>query len=491
MLTTNGGWLSILSKGIKTMTSFFRKTPLWVLPLALFAANALAAQAAAEIPMPARVNNPFAGAKAYVNTQWRAKVVKEPGGELIADNSTAIWLDRIATIAPKDGKTWGMADYLNDALAQNANLITFVLYDLPNRDCATHVSSGELLIAQNGLERYKKEYIDAIASIAGQPQYRKLRIVFLVEPDSLPNLVTNTEVPRCREAAGSGGYAAATQYTLDTLYPLRNVYSYVDIGHSGWLGWDENLDKTATLIGKVILGTKHGKDSVAGFISNTANYTPLEEPWLGAFEKSPLPGRNEQVRQAKFYEWNSHFGELNYARAFREKMLEQGFPSDIGMLIDTSRNGWGGAKRPSALSANADDVEKFVDESRIDRRTHRGMWCNQPGGIGERPAANPAPGIAAYIWAKPPGESDGISVDGIADPDDPAKKFDQICDPTAPAPGSGGKRTGALKGAPHAGQWFSSGFKVLLDNAWPALKKGSDAANITMRSQDAKNGKPL
>jgi cellulose 1,4-beta-cellobiosidase len=438
--------------------------------------------AALSVALPAgaaddagRVRNPFLGARAYVNPHWRAHVLKEPGGAAIANESTGLWLDTIADIAPPKGATgdktrWGLADYLDDALAQKANLVTLVLYDMPNRDCAALASSGELLFSQNGLSRYEHEFIAPIANILGQPKYRSLRIAVVIEPDSLPNLVTNLGVPKCREADGPGGYAAATRYTLNAFYPLRNVYSYVDIGHSGWLGWDDNMNKAAALIADVMRGTDHGVNSVAGFVSNTANYTPLEEPLLERYADAPVPNDSGlPVRQARFYGWNPRFGELDYVRAFRAKMIALGLPESIGMLIDTSRNGWGGLHRPRKLST-ATTPDAFVDQSRIDRRTHRGMWCNQPGGIGERPRANPAPGVDAYVWVKPPGESDGVARAGVPDPADPAKKFDRFCDPAYPAPGAGGQFTGAMADAPHAGHWFSAGFQVLLENAWPPLR---------------------
>ncbi len=416
-----------------------------------------------------RLRNPFVDARAYVNPHWRAHVLLEPGGKRIADTSTALWLDTISDIAPADPKRWGLAQYLDDALAQKADLITIVLYDLPNRDCAALASSGELRIPEGGLARYQREYIDPIAHILSREKYRRLRIIAIIEPDSLPNLITNLGVPKCRQAAGPGGYAEGVQYALNALYPLRNVYSYVDIGHAGWLGWDENLDKAAALIAHVVRGTAHGTDSVAGFISNTANYDPLSEPYLEPYELARVPRDGGAfVRQAKFYGWNPRFGELDYARAFREKMLAQGFPDTTGMLIDTSRNGWGGPRRPRRLSG-ATDPDAFVDQSRIDRRTDRGMWCNQPGGIGERPRANPAPGIDAYVWVKPPGESDGVAQPGIPDPTDPAKAFDRFCDPAYAPRNDGGLLTGAMPGAPHAGRWFSAGFRVLLENAWPPL----------------------
>lgn len=446
-------------------------------PLLLKAAMLSAALTLCAAPCAAhaqRLRNPYAGAQAYVNPEWRAHVLAEPGGAAIANTSTAIWLDNIAAIAPPrvpagGTRRWGLADYLDDALAQKADLVTLVLYDMPNRDCAALASSGELLIAQDGPARYEREFISPIVRILGQPKYHPLRIVVIIEPDSLPNLVTNRAIPRCREAAGPGGYVQATQYALDALYPLRNVYSYVDIGHSGWLGWEDSMDKAAALIADTIKGTAHGVDSVAGFISNTANYTPLEEPWLHPYTHAAVPDDSGlQVRQARFYGWNPRFGELDYVRAFRRKMLAQGFPDSMGMLIDTSRNGWGGPLRPAALST-ATEPDAFVDQSRVDRRTDRGMWCNQPGGIGERPRANPAPGVDAYVWAKSPGESDGIAQAGVPDPADPAKKFDRFCDPAYHPRGAGGVLTGAMPRAPHAGEWFRAGFRVLLKNAWPPL----------------------
>jgi len=416
-----------------------------------------------------RLPNPFIGATWYVNPLWRDHVLQEPGGKLIANNSTTIWFDQISMIAPTNGH-WGLATHLDKALEQKANLVSIMLYDMPNRDCSALASSGELKISERGIERYKHEYIDAIVEILGREKYRGLRIIVIVEPDSLPNLVTNLNIPKCREAAGSGGYVEATRYALDALYNVPSVYSYVDIGHSGWLGWDDNLNKTSTFIAEVIKSTTHGVASVAGFISNTSNYTPLNEPFLDAYQLAEMPNLpGTQIRQSRFYQWNPQFGELGYVRAFRAKMIEQGFSSTIGMLIDTSRNGWGGTNRPTHLAAAA-DVESFVDQSRIDHRPHRGMWCNQPGGIGERPTATPVPGVDAYIWAKPPGESDGVSKVGVVDANDPAKRFDRTCDPTYAIPGTSGLLTGAMLDAPHAGYWFSSGFKVLLENAWPPLK---------------------
>jgi hypothetical protein len=117
-----------------------------------------------------------------------------------------------------------------------------------------------------------------------------------------------------------------------------------------------------------------------------------------------------------------------------------------------------------------------VNQSRIDRRPHRGAWCNQNGaGIGERPQANPASApaaahVIAYVWAKPPGESDGGSTDI---PNTQGKRFDRMCDPTYVAPNLGNQPTNALSGAPLAGQWFAAQFTQLVQNAFPAVGGGS------------------
>lgn len=379
--------------------------------------------------------------------------------------STGVWMDRIGAIAPTESGTMGLREHLDAAVNQGANLIQVVIYDLPNRDCNALASNGELLIAQDGFNRYKNEYIAPIVQILSDPKYNSLRIVAVIEPDSLPNLVTNTSVPKCQQSAGAGGYVEATQYTLNALYPLTNVYSYVDIGHSGWLGWEDNFTKATSFIGDAIKGTTHGVKSVAGFISNTANATPLREPFLDALVNASVGGA--QVKSAKFYEFNPHLSELAFVQAWRNRMIALGFPSTIGMLVDTSRNGWGGANRPGAVSTSG-DLNTFVNQSRIDRRSHRGMWCNQASGIGERPTVAPEPGVDAYVWIKPPGESDGVATAGVIDPTDPAKGFDRFCDPTYVVPATG-LPTGAMAGAPHSGRWFSEGFRVLINNAYPPL----------------------
>ena len=75
-----------------------------------------------------------------------------------------------------------------------------MVYDLPNRDCAALASNGELDISNNGLQYYEQDYINPIATLLTAYEHTNLRVVAVIEPDSLPNLVTNTSVANCAQA---------------------------------------------------------------------------------------------------------------------------------------------------------------------------------------------------------------------------------------------------------------------------------------------------
>lgn len=416
-----------------------------------------------DAPAGPRVDNPYVDAKGYVNPEWRAKAMAEPGGARIANTPTAVWLDRIAAIEgtpdSQSNGPMGVRDHLDAALEQGADYIQFVIYNLPGRDCSALASNGEL--KPNELERYKTEYIDPIAAIMGDAKYRRLRIINIIEVDSLPNLVTNLDVPACAEMKANGGYVQGVAYALKKLGALPNTYNYVDAGHHGWLGWDTNFGPSAELFAET--GRLAGLENVHGFITNTSNYSALVEPYFTV--DTQVNGTT--VRQSQWVQWNQYVDELSFAKAFREKLVSLGFSPQIGMLIDTSRNGWGGPNRPRGPS-NATDVDTFVNQSRIDRRIHAGNWCNQAGaGLGERPRAAPEPGIDAYVWIKPPGESDGSS---SLIPNNDGKSFDRMCDPTYGGNQlNGNNPTGALPNAPISGAWFSAQFQELMRNAYPPL----------------------
>ncbi|MFI8931195.1 glycoside hydrolase family 6 protein [Streptomyces sp. NPDC053474] len=413
----------------------------------------------------ARVDNPYAGAKVYVNPQWSKNAAAEPGGSAVANQPTGVWLDRIAAIAGSGGKM-GLRAHLDAALQQHADVVQLVIYNLPGRDCSALASNGEL--GPTEIDKYKTDYIDPIARILADPKYANLRIVNAVEIDSLPNLVTNTggrptATPQCDVMKANGNYVRGVGYALNKLGAVPNVYNYVDAGHHGWLGWDDNFAPSAQVMYQAATAEGSTADKVHGFITNTANYSALKEE---NFKIGDTVG-GRSVRESKWVDWNRYTDELSYAQAFRNQLVSTGFRSDIGMLIDTSRNGWGGTARPTGPGPTT-DVNTYVNGGRYDRRIHIGNWCNQSGaGLGERPKAAPEPGIDAYVWMKPPGESDGASKEI---PNDEGKGFDRMCDPTYTGnPRNGYSMSGALANAPLAGQWFSAQFQELLKNAYPKL----------------------
>ncbi|MGD9221867.1 MAG: glycoside hydrolase family 6 protein [Desulfobacteraceae bacterium] len=439
------------------------------------------------------VDNPFAGADGYINPDYAAKVLAEAqstGGTLgdamaeVADYSTAVWMDRIAAIEGS-ADAMSLRAHLDEALQQQNGdtplTIMVVIYDLPNRDCAAAASNGELLIAEDGMNLYKTQYIDPIVEILSDSKYSSLRIVAVVEPDSLPNLVTNLDVAACAEANSSGAYVDGIGYAVDQLHAIENVYIYLDIAHSGWLGWDSNFSPAVQLYTRMLQETADGVNSIDGFITNTANYTPVEEVYL---PDANLSVGGQPVKSSDFFEWNPYFDETDFATALRTAFVNAGLPDTIGMLIDTSRSGWGGSQRPDGVSGSS-DLNTYVDQSRVDRRPHRGGWCNQQGaGIGARPQAAPVSGIDAYVWVKPPGESDGVSSAGVVDPDDPNKKFDVMCDPDAQSTYNASYPTNAMPDAPHAGRWFAEQFRMLVQNAYPPLVSDSQFASMSNKRLD-------
>jgi cellulose 1,4-beta-cellobiosidase len=299
------------------------------------------------------------------------------------------------------------------------------------------------------MKRYKNDYIgEIVAAIESKPAYQKLRLVAVIEPDSLPNLVTNLDgsYPNCNEAEPY--YREGVRYAVSELSSLTNVYLYLDIAHSGWLGW-EHTQAAANLYRQILSDGGNLMDAIQGFATNVANYSALEETFN--------PYNNQQEYQdliENFYEWNRIIDEVAYVEELRKQFSNKGF------IIDTSRNGW--TPRGEGLP--------------LDSRVHRGNWCNQKNaGLGERPMADPREGVHAYFWIKPPGESDGTSnPDEGEDPDNPTtqgKRFDPMCgtDSVKRPYSDEGVATGALAGAPHAGMWFHEQFLMLVENATPAL----------------------
>jgi cellulose 1,4-beta-cellobiosidase len=363
--------------------------------------------------------NPYAGADLYIDPNYVAGIqtsiemtrLSDPGlalkMEKVKKYSTAVWMDTISKISTLEPHLKGVR--AQQQKTQRPTVTTIVVYDLPGRDCNANASNGELAATTSDFNRYKKEYIDAIGAVLRK--FSDLRIAAVIEPDSLPNIVTNLGQKRCTNEV-AGFYKEGIAYAIRTL-SMPHVSLYLDAAHSGWLGWPENRKKMALVV-KDVLTMAGGLDKLRGFATNVANYTPLSFSGNPTWYDPSNPAR----------------GELEYVRLLGQDMNNAGI-MNTNFIIDTSRNG--------------------VVES---RRTW-GSWCNVEGaGIGERPTVNPASGVDAYIWVKPPGESDGVSVEG-------APRIDYSC--------RNDDSSANIYDAPQAGQWFHRQFSDLVKNAMPAL----------------------
>jgi cellulose 1,4-beta-cellobiosidase len=85
-----------------------------------------------------------------------------------------------------------MGDFLkeikskNDAGAKPPTAGIFVVYDLPDRDCAALASNGEYLISDGGVEKYKA-YIDSIR--AQIEKYPDVQTILVIGESFLPSFL--------------------------------------------------------------------------------------------------------------------------------------------------------------------------------------------------------------------------------------------------------------------------------------------------------------
>ena len=456
------------------------------------------------VALAQHVTNPFAGATQYVNPDYTKEVnsaiaTLPPGSTLanqmsvVATYPTAVWLDRMAAIAggSVNNGRMGLQQHIQAALAQQKGtqpiVVELVIYDLPDRDCAALASNGEISIAPNppsqplsGIQTYEQNYITPIFNILSSFSTNpNIRFVLVIEDDSLPNMITNTglsfALPNCIAAndgqsyptlSMNGVYVQGIQYALNKFHTLPNVYNYLDVGHHGWLGWPANLTAAVPFFLHVAQGTTAGVSSVDGFITNTANYGPTKEPFMTATETvSGTP-----VFNSTFYQFNPNIDEEDYAAQFDAALINAGFPSTLGFLIDTSRNGWGGPNRPSGPSTST-VLDTFVDATKIDERDDMGQWCNQANqGLGVPPTANPGffTNLYAYVWIKPPGESDG-NYPGSVFNGVTSTTGDPNCDPAHSNALANNMLTGAIPNSPPAGTFWITEFQTLVQNAFPPI----------------------
>jgi cellulose 1,4-beta-cellobiosidase len=366
------------------------------------------------------VKNLTLSAELLPKYKTRIEAMKTWGG-------TGVWLDGREAINTRLKPVMEEARKQSRASGMSV-VVPLVIYDLPNRDCYALASNGELLLDNDGMNLYKTQYIDPIAKIV--QQYPDVRVAMIIEPDSLPNAITNEGKTQIEGTEGCSkrvldGYVEGTAYAVQKL-ALPNTAIYLDAAHSGWLGYTRESRQAMITKFKEVGLKAGGLQLIRGLAINVSNYTPLDA-------HEPLP-RPAGAAQKNYFEANMIRNEHDFAREMSQLMVEAGFPHPY-IIIDTGRNG-------EAKS-----------------RSVWGNWCNIAlARIGERPRANPRAQIDAYVWVKPPGESDGSSEPAPADasPSDRNKKPDSTCRYDAI------QNIDTLDGAPVAGKWFLKHFENLV-----------------------------
>uniref|UniRef100_L2FZQ3 Glucanase n=1 Tax=Colletotrichum fructicola (strain Nara gc5) TaxID=1213859 RepID=L2FZQ3_COLFN len=250
--------------------------------------------------------NPFAGVDLYANSYYASEIstlaipsltpAQATAAAKVAKVPTFMWMDTRAKV-PLVDSTLADIRKANQAGANYAG--QFVVYDLPDRDCAAAASTRLLT--------------------AALPSTRK--------PDSLANLVTNLNVAKCSGAQAA--YLECTNYAVTQLN-LPNVAMYLDGGHAGWLGWQANLGPAANMYAKVYKDAGSPK-ALRGIVTNVANYN--------AWSLSSPPS---------YTQGNSNYDEKHYVEALAPLLSAQGWNAQF--IVDQGRSG----KQPTGQEAWGD-----------------------------------------------------------------------------------------------------------------------------------------
>lgn len=406
--------------------------------------------------------NPFKNGNFYVNPTYKANLqtsIATASGKAkenllqMVNVPSAYWIDVKSKITGTG--TSSVQGILQDSVKNGNQLVVFIVYDLPNRDCNAKASNGEICCTYNsdktcnyqaqgdcssGINEYKTTYIDPLYEVLSQ-YHEQVPIVLIIEPDSLPNLATNLGNPSCGSSATQSAYKAGISYAISKFQSLK-VTMYLDAAHGGWLGWSDNLKKFTKILSELTVDI----NALRGFSTNVANYQPVGErcPWMPAGD----PYRNDYCLNGQhsmegccrdpcklLSQWNPANNEMNYMAVLANAAkLDLGF--NPYFVIDSGRNG--------------------VD----DMRSNSADWCNIRGaGVGRIPTSTTGQAeIDAFYWLKTPGESDGCTQtlpDGSSCP-----RFDSMC--------ASSDSIGSMAGeprAPQAGQWFDYQIKQLAENA--------------------------
>jgi len=354
------------------------------------------------------------------------------------DTPQAIWL------AQGDSKTvMQQVRQIESEATGKGTVPVFVAYNIPFRDCAQFSTGGATT---------KAAYLAWIDGVAAGIGSRKA--VVILEPDGLGIIPHNKDIyggtggEWCKPAEADPATAASDRYEMmnyavDALKALGNTSVYLDGTHSAWLGVQEAAARLE----------RAGVRRADGFFLNVSNYQTTGDSiqygrlvskvlalsgagpaWAydsqGHFHYDWLSGQYVEVSPDN---WQPDFSPAHVASLIAGYDSWGAPAATISFVIDTSRNGQG-PWTPSNVPSGGDAQ----------------VWCNPPSrGLGLAPTADTGEAlVAAYLWLKIPGESDGE------------------CNRWAPA-GSPDPVRGYVN--PAAGEWFPAAALELTANASPSL----------------------
>lgn len=250
---------------------------------------------------------------------WRAEGRGDEAAALekIARQPVAIW---------PTGETGGVEGEVAGVVSQAraaGRIPVLTAYNIPNRDCGLYSSGG----AEN--EDAYREWLGAFARGMGGN-----RAVVILEPDALPQTLTNCE--------GEGEQEGREELLAEAVRTLSRAGGevYIDAGNPGFV---TNIDELAGGL------RTSGVGEAAGFALNVSNFMTTDQ-----------------------------------VRAYGDRVSDA--VGGARYVIDTSRNGNGSYDGPEQPT-----------------------WCNPPGrALGTPPTRDTgSPRIAAFLWVKEPGDSDG------------------------------------------------------------------------------------
>ncbi|KAL6632000.1 1,4-beta cellobiohydrolase [Neocallimastix sp. 'constans'] len=192
--------------------------------------------------------------------------------ELVKDVPTAVWL-------AWEGAPGEVAHHLE---AAGSKTVVFILYMISTRDCNSLASAG----GASSLETYKG-YVDDISNTISQ--YPNTKVVMVVEPDTLGNLVTGSS-EACKTVHTL--HKNALSYAVDVFGNMENDSVYLDAAHGKWLSGV--ADKAAKVIKEVLDNAPNGK--IRGLSTNISNYQSVyseykyHEKLNGELEKLGITG---------------------------------------------------------------------------------------------------------------------------------------------------------------------------------------------------------